>query len=155
MTALRKGGGEEERKKGRKEREKVGRKESRPKRPVPGLRRGRGPGETPGTAYQLIGEHLVARAFRGTSKRSPGPDGIGPLAIACVNGWEPGRTVALIRAHIRLGAHPDKSKTARGVTISKPGEDDYCLAKSYRCISLLNCLGKMVEKVAAMMVSAH
>ena len=29
------------------------------------------------------------------------------------------------------------------------------LAKSYRCISLLNCLGKMVEKVAAMMVSAH
>ena len=27
--------------------------------------------------------------------------------------------------------------------------------KSYRCISLLNCLGKMVEKVAAMMVGAH
>ena len=42
----------------------------------------------------------------------------------------------------------------RGVTIPKPGKDDYSLAKSYRCLSLLNYLGKMVEKVAAM-VSAH
>ena len=37
----------------------------------------------------------------------------------------------------------------------KPDKDDYNLAKSYRYISLLNCLGKMVEKVAAMMVGAH
>ena len=41
-----------------------------------------GPG---GTAFHAVDEHLVARAFRGTSKKkSPGPDGIGPLAIACV-----------------------------------------------------------------------
>ena len=63
--------------------------------------------------------------------------------------------MALIRAHIRLGVHPDRWKVARGVTISKPGKDDYSLAKSYRCISLLNCLGKMVEKVAAELVGAH
>ena len=98
----------------------------------------------------------MARAFRGTSKKkSPGPDGIGPLAIACVYGWDPHRIEALIRAHIRLGIHPDRWKIARGVTITKPGKDDYSLAKSYQCISLLNCLGKMVEKVTAMMVSAH
>lgn len=29
------------------------------------------------------------------------------------------------------------------------------MAKFYRCISPLNCLGKIAEKVAAMMVSAH
>ena len=54
-----------------------------------------------------------------------------------------------------MGVHPDRWKVARGVTIPKPGKDDYNLAKSYRCISLLNCLGKMMEKVAAMMVGAH
>ena len=36
----------------------------------------------------------------------------------------------------------------------KPGKDDYGMAKLYRCISLLNCLGKMVEKVAAELVGA-
>ena len=40
---------------------------------------------SPGTAFHAVDEHLVARAFRGTSKKkSPGPDGIGLLAIACV-----------------------------------------------------------------------
>lgn len=68
---------------------------------------------------------------------------------------EPDRVVALIRAHIRLGTHPDKWKTARGATIPKPAKDDYSLAELYRVISLLNCLGKMVEKVSAMLVSAH
>lgn len=62
--------------------------------------------------------------------------------------------MAPIRAHIRLGIHPRQWKTARGATIPKLGKDDYRLAKSYRAISLLNYLGKMVEKVAAMMVSA-
>ena len=52
--------------------------------------------------------------------------------------------------------HPSRRwKVARGVTMPKPGKDDYGLAKSYRVISLLNCLGKMVEKGAEMLVSAH
>ena len=46
-------------------------------------------------------------------------------------------------------------KVARGVTILQPGKDSYALAKSYRVISLLNCLGKMVEKAAAMLASQH
>lgn len=36
------------------------------------------------------------------------------------------------------------------MAIPKPGKDDYSAAKAYRVIS-----GKMVEKVAAMLVSAH
>ena len=63
--------------------------------------------------------------------------------------------MTLIGAHIRLGIHPGQWKTARGGTIPKPGKDYYELAKLYRVISLLNCLGKMVEKVAAMLGSAH
>lgn len=63
--------------------------------------------------------------------------------------------MVIIRIHIRLGVHPRCLKVAGGVTIPKPGKDDNCLAKAYRVVSLLNRLGKMVEKVAAMMVSAH
>ena len=62
-----------------------------------------------GTAYQIVYEHLVGRAFQGTSsKRSPGPDGIGPLAIRYIYEREPERVIALVRTHIRLGIHPDK-----------------------------------------------
>ena len=41
------------------------------------------------------------------------------------------------------------------VSIPKLVKGDYGLAKPYHCISLLDSLGKTVEKVAAMMVSAH
>ena len=69
--------------------------------------------------------------------------------------WDTARVVALIRAHIRLGIHPARWKLARGIIIPKPGKDDYSAAKACRCISLLNCLGKMVEKVVADLISEH
>ena len=70
-------------------------------------------------------------------------------------GWEADRVEAIIRAHIRLSIHPAAWKTARGATIPKPGKGDSSLAKAYRAISLLNCLGKMVGKVAADLISIH
>lgn len=73
----------------------------------------------------------------------------------CLYGWEPDKIVTLALAHIRLGSHSDQWKVIRGATLPKPGKDDYSLAKSYRVISLLNCLGKAVEKIAAMLVSAY
>ena len=94
----------------------------------------------PGCAYQAVSPELVAAAFQGTSsKESPGPDGVGPLAIQCVYDWEPDRVVALIRAHIRLVTHQDRWKVARGVTAPNPGKDGYSHTKSYQVISLLNC----------------
>jgi hypothetical protein len=49
----------------------------------------------------------------------------------------------------RLGIHPRVWKEAKGVVIPKPNKPDYGVAKAYRVITLLNCLGKVVEKVAA------
>jgi hypothetical protein len=43
----------------------------------------------------------------------------------------------------------------KGITILKPGKDDYTKVKIYRVISLLNCLGKIVESVVATMLSDH
>jgi Reverse transcriptase (RNA-dependent DNA polymerase) len=39
-------------------------------------------------------------------------------------------------------------KKAKGILLRKPNKSDYSIAKSYRVISLLNCLGKVAEKVA-------
>jgi len=40
-------------------------------------------------------------------------------------------------------------KEAKGVIIPKPNEPDYGVTKPYRVIMFINCLGKVVEKVAA------
>jgi Reverse transcriptase (RNA-dependent DNA polymerase) len=37
--------------------------------------------------------------------------------------------------------------------LKKPNKSDYSIPKSYRVISLLNCLGKVVEKIAATALS--
>ena len=43
----------------------------------------------------------------------------------------------------------------KGVITPKPCKDDYGVAKAYRRISLLSCLGKMVEKAAAGLISEY
>jgi hypothetical protein len=109
-----------------------------------------------GGASGYIEEDTMRKAIFSTfGKKAPGPDGIGASVIRLLWEWEPARITALVRASIRLGAHSKSWKVAKGVTIPKPGKDDYTKAKSYRMISLLNCLGKVVEKVVATMLADH
>jgi len=61
--------------------------------------------------------------------------------------------VRLTRAAIRTGRHPAVWKRASAVVIRKPGKADYTKLKAYRSISLLSCMGKVVEKVAAELLS--
>jgi len=42
---------------------------------------------------------------------------------------------------------------ASGVVIPKPGREDYTQLKVYRYISMLSCMGKVVEKVVAELLS--
>jgi len=41
------------------------------------------------------------------------------------------------------------------VVIGKPGKDDYTQLKTYPSISLLSCMGKVVEKVVAELLSGE
>ena len=50
---------------------------------------------------------------------------------------------------IRLQYHPEQWRHAKGVLLEKPNKRDRSLVKSYRVISLLNCLSKVVEKLVA------
>ena len=83
-----------------------------------------------------MGDLRVIRAFQVTnSKKSPDPDGMGLFAIRTLFfSWDTQRVVALIRAHVRLGVHPDHWKLARGVIIPKPGKGGCPTARAYCCI---------------------
>ena len=59
----------------------------------------------------------------------------------------------MVQQAIRLGYHPREWKRARGILHEKGGKQDLTLVKSYRVISLLNCMGKLVEKVIAEQLS--
>jgi len=44
---------------------------------------------------------------------------------------------------------------AKGILLRKPNKPDYTAVKAYRIISLLNCLGKVIEKIAADAIAHH
>ena len=52
-----------------------------------------------------------------------------------------------------MGRQPVVWKGASGVVIRKPDKDDYTKLKAYRSISLLSCMGQVVEIVAAELLS--
>ena len=91
---------------------------------------------------------MVLKAIRGTSNRSAaGPDGIGYRLIKLVLGTRLGmELVDLIVDHLRRGCIPDEWKEMKMVMIPKPGRD-LTLTKNWRPINLINCVGKIGEKV--------
>jgi len=67
--------------------------------------------------------------------------------------WDKERIVRLTSVAIRTGRHLAVLKRASRVVILKPGKHDYSLLEAYRFISLLSCMGKMVGKVVAELLS--
>ena len=56
---------------------------------------------------------------------------------------------ALFQACIDQGYHPKEFKQARTIALQKPGKADYTLPENYCPIALLECLGKVLERVVA------
>lgn len=59
----------------------------------------------------------------------------------------------MIQQAIRLRYHPKEWKRVRDILLKKVGKRDLTLVKSYRIISLLNCMDKVLEKVIAEQLS--
>jgi hypothetical protein len=55
----------------------------------------------------------------------------------------------IIKWSARLGIHNSRWKKSVVVVLPKPGKPRYDIPKSYRPIQLLECLGKLLEKVIA------
>jgi len=91
--------------------------------------------------------------FSQSVKKAPGPDKLSFGPIWLLWKWDKQRILRLTRAAIRTRRHPALWKWASGVVIRKPGKDDYTKLKAYRSISLLSCMGKVLEIVAAEQLS--
>jgi Reverse transcriptase (RNA-dependent DNA polymerase) len=81
------------------------------------------------------------------NKSAPGLSGILYKLVQWVNNACPDLLTTLFNAALHLGIHPWTE--VKVVIIPKPGKTDYSAPKSYRPISLLECIGKVLEKIIA------
>ena len=110
----------------------------------------------PGIAHKEVTEKVIEKALmtQSTSK-APGLDKFNFRIFRMVWQWDSKRIIAMIQNAIRLRYQPKRWKKARGILLEKGGKRDLSLVKSYRVISLLNCMGKIVEKVVAGQLSHY
>lgn len=90
----------------------------------------------------------INRALHDMRKTAaPGSDGITvPLLLITLSVIAPS-FVTLFNACISMGTFPSAWKEAMVAVVPKPGKSSYKLVESYRPISVLSALGKLLEKV--------
>jgi ribonuclease HI len=81
--------------------------------------------------------------------KAPGPDGLSFSLLQRAYEYIPETFHSIYRALLHYGYHPRCWRQATVAIIRKPGKPDYSTPKAYRPISLLNCLGKISEKLMA------
>ena len=101
-----------------------------------------------------VTEEEVGNAISSTSNTSaPGRSGIGYKALKWVWHTRPEEILRIMQMGLRLGEHHELWKTATTVVLPKPNKPSYSDPRAYRPIQLLECLGKLLEKVVATRVS--
>jgi hypothetical protein len=108
----------------------------------------------PDTTVQIEAKDVRKALFTQSIKKAPGADGISFKALRLLWQWAEERVVSLIQGCITHGYHPCTWKTAKGILLRKPDKPTYTVAKAYRVISLLSCLGKVVEKAVATWIAS-
>jgi len=100
--------------------------------------------------HQSVTEQAVNHAlFMQSIRKAPGPDKLSFRTVCPLWEWEKMRIVELAKAVVQGGRNPAVWKQASSGVIRKPGKDNYTKLKVYHSISLLSCMGKVVEKVVA------
>ena len=107
------------------------------------------PGEpAPKRPFYTVTKTEVDQALSRTSNKStPGPSGIGYKLVKWAFAAHPEFILDIYNAALRLGHHP--WTLAKVVIIPKPNKPDYSAVKAYRPVSLLECFGKVLEKIVA------
>jgi hypothetical protein len=85
--------------------------------------------------------------------KSPGPDLITQEIIVQAYSAIPDLFYNIYSILINKGYYPKVWKQATGFILKKPKKPDYNQPKAYRVISLLNCLGKVSERILAKRLS--
>jgi hypothetical protein len=97
-----------------------------------------------GTPFTI--EELKDAGTRIGLKKSGGPDGTPPEAVAEALRADPGKVLTALNQALRDETFPASWKTARLVLLKKEGRPDG-RSSSYRPLSLLNVLGKLYEQL--------
>lgn len=109
--------------------------------------------DVPTRDFPPIAVNEILEALEKTSNTSaPEPDRLSWYWIKRLTKLAPGAAAflkAFFNACITYGIMPTVFKRSHTVIIPKPNKPDYSKAKAYRPIILLNCLGKLLEKVLA------
>ena len=101
----------------------------------------------PRTLTPISAEEVKAALSTTSNKSALGPSGITYKLLKWAFDACPDRFVDLFNAALTLGHHPWKD--AKVVVIPKLNKGDYSIPKAYRPISLLECCGKLMEKIIA------
>ena len=88
-----------------------------------------------------------------SSDNAPGVSGLTYKVWKWVAAVAPDQLYAVVRASFSLGIHHSSWKTSLVAVIPKNNKKDMALPKSHRPIQLIECLGKLVEKIAARRVT--
>ena len=94
-------------------------------------------------------DEIKAILFACSPKKAPGPDGVNFACLRHAYTALPSWFNMLYRTVLNLGYHPRSWREATGAIVPKPKKADYTAVKSYRIVSLLNCMGKVAEKLVA------
>jgi len=95
----------------------------------------------------ITAEEITVNLSTTSNKSTPGPSGITYKLLKWGHAANPSRLTTLFNAAVSLRHHPWHCATV--VPIPKPSKIDYRVAKAYRLISLLECCGKLLEKIIA------
>jgi ribonuclease HI len=100
--------------------------------------------------FQDITLQEVKKAIKNVSNTSaPGLSGVGYRPLKWLWHAKPEWVMFIMKWSARLGVHNSRWKRSVVVVLPKPGKPRYDIPKSYRPIQLLECLGKLLEKVIA------
>ena len=106
------------------------------------------PSPLPTRDWPPISADEIQDALATTSNSStPGLSGINYKVVKWAFAANPTRFVTLYNECLARGTHPWME--AKVIPIAKPNKADYSLPKAYRPISLLECCGKLMEKIIA------
>jgi Reverse transcriptase (RNA-dependent DNA polymerase) len=110
--------------------------------------------ENPAWNWPILSEIEVKEAYTSKIKgKTPGPDLITQEIISQAYLAIPDCFYSVYSILINKGYHPKVWKQATGFILKKPKKPDYSQPKAYRVISLLNCLGKVSERILAKRLS--
>lgn len=114
---------------------------------------GERPRRTPVFMPDLTMEEIEEKVFAAKPRKAPGNDGLPAEVWKQVWPAVKDRVLQLFRKSLNDGALPTQWKSAKIIPLKKPGKDDYSQARTWRPISLLSTLGKILEAVIAERIS--